>query len=749
MREETYNIGGMHCAACSSAVERVTRKLEGVQRSDVNLPLSRMTIVYDENLVTPEKIVEKIEKAGFSAVLRGADPVASTEKKDDESKKSLKAERTGFIIAAVLSVFLLYVSMGTMLFHDLPIPHIIDVHSHPMNFALIQLLLTVPILFIGKHFFTGGFRSLFNGSPNMDSLVAIGVTASFVYSTVTMFLLTDHPDLIHGLYFESAAIIITLILLGKHLEANSKEKTKDAITKLMALTPETAILIRDDLQWEVPTSTLKEGDLVLVKAGTKIPLDGNVTRGEGSADEAMLTGESMPVEKHEGSAVIGGSILVGGAVYVEITHIGEDTTLSKIIRFIEDAQGKKAPISKTADKVAGVFVPIVIGIALLTLSVWLLAGQSFGFALRVFTSVLVIACPCAMGLATPTAIIVGTGLGASKGILIRSGEALEITHKTQVVVLDKTGTITEGKPRVTEIISPLLRENELLTLAAGAESLSDHPLAKAVTEEAALRELPLGAAPESFENIIGQGLKATLPSGEVLRIGNRKLMDEGSIDFSAFEADISRLASQGQTPVIIAKNETAIGLLGIADTLKEGSREAIATLKSMGIKTVLLTGDNQLAANHIGSVVGTDEVIAEVLPGDKAAIVESLQKSGKTVMMVGDGINDAPALAQADIGAAIGNGSDIAIESASLVLMKSDLNDVPRAIQLSRLTIRNIKQNLFWAFFYNVLGIPIAAGVLYPSMNLLLDPMVGALAMSLSSIFVVTNALRLRGKKLS
>lgn len=748
MKEETYNIGGMHCAACSSAVERVTRKLEGVERSNVNLPMNRMTIVYDENQVTPEAIISKIEKAGFTAELKGIESSGSVGKADNSAEKALITERRSLITAAILSIILLYFSMGTMLFPNLPTPDIFMKHTHPVNFALVQLLLTIPILYIGKRFFISGFYSLLHWNPNMDTLVAVSCTASFIYSLTTVFLLSDDPHIIHNLYFESAAIVITLVLLGKHLEANSNEKTKSTITKLMALTPETAILIREDRQWEVPTDSLKKGDIVLVKSGAKIPLDGTVTKGEGSVDEAMLTGESIPVEKSVGSETIGGSILVSGALFVEVTRTGAETTLSKIIKFIEDAQGKKAPISKVADKVAGIFVPIVMAIAALSLIVWLLAGAEFAFALKIFTSILVIACPCAMGLATPTAIIVGTGLGATKGILIRSGEALETTHLTDVVVLDKTGTVTEGKPRVTEIVSYKLSENEILELASGAESLSEHPLAKAITEEAAARGLSLRSPVTSFENLSGLGIKAILEDGQTLFVGNVKLMEISGISTAEFADDISRLSAQGQTPMLVSLGSSALGIISVADTVKATSLKAIHKLRELGIKTVLLTGDNAAAANYIGKFVGTDEVIADVLPSGKAAVIERLQKEGKTVMMVGDGINDAPALAQANIGCAIGSGSDIAIETADIILMKNDLADVPTAIELSRLTIRNIKQNLFWAFCYNTLGIPVAAGILYPSFNLLLSPMIGALAMSLSSIFVVTNALRLRRKKL-
>ena len=747
MKQESYDIGGMHCAACSSAVERVTRKLPGVAQSDVNLPLNRMTIVYDENVVSPEAIISKVEKAGFTASLTG-----KSEKKPDESMestehKALISQRRELIIACAASALLLYVSMGTMLFKSLPLPELLSMHSHPNNFALLELVLTIPVLFIGRRFFTGGFRSLLHLSPNMDALVAVSCTASFLYSLVLTFLILDNHELVHGLYYEASAIVITLVLLGNHLEAGSKAKTTGALKKLIALTPETALLIRDERQWEVPTATLKPGDLVLVKPGAKIPLDGRVTSGEGAVNQAMLTGESMPVQKTVGSEVIGGSISVEGALYVEITRVGEDTTLSQIIQFVENAQNKKAPISKLADKVAGVFVPVVMAVALISAIVWLIFGAEFNFALKVFTSVLVIACPCAMGLATPTAIIVGTGMGASRGILIRSGEALETTHKTKVVVLDKTGTVTEGTPKVTEILSLGLSENALLALAASAESLSGHPLAVAITEEAALRGLSLSGV-SAFENFSGLGIKATIEGGRALMVGSAKLLSSAGISSEKLQSDILRLSAQGQTPMLVAADGQLLGIISVSDTVKSDSAAAVKTLRAMGIKTVLLTGDSLAAAQHIGALIGTDETIAEVLPNDKAAIVEKLQRDGSTVMMVGDGINDAPALVQADVGCAIGSGSDIAIESADIVLMKSSLAELVSAIRLSRLTIRNIRQNLFWAFCYNILGIPIAAGVLFPSTGLLLSPMIGALAMSLSSIFVVTNALRLRGKKL-
>jgi len=746
MTTEVYDIGGMHCAACSSAVERVTRKLAGVERSDVNLPMNRMTIVYDEGQVKPEDIVAKVEKAGFTAKLHDNAAEKSKADEDKEKEKEQKTQRVSFAVMAVLSVLLLYVSMGSMLVENLPLPGIMSMDKYPVNFALTQMLLAIPIMFLGRRFFVSGYKSLFHGNPNMDALVAVSCTASFLYSLVMTYLISVDPHRVHELYYESAAVVLTLISLGKYLEAASQQKTKAAITRLMELAPETAILVRDDGQWEVPTETLKVGDLVLVKAGARFPLDGVVKSGSGSADEAMLTGESLPVDKSEGSAVIGGSIAATGAMYVEITRVGEDTTLSKIISFVEEAQGKKAPISRTADKVAGVFVPAVGAVALLAAVIWLIAGQSFSFALKVFTTVLVIACPCAMGLATPTAIIVATGKGAENGILIRSGEALETAGKTEVVILDKTGTVTEGKPRVTEVFAVNGSENELLALAASAEMLSDHPLGQAICEEADIRELSTFEA-ENLETLSGLGLKATV-TGKTMVIGNSRLMEGSGVDTSAAGERAALLSSQGQTPMYVAADGKLLGLISVMDTVKETSAAAIKRLHELGIETVLLTGDNSRAAEYISGQVGTDRVISEVMPVDKADIVKEYQEQGKTVMMVGDGINDAPALAQADVGCAIGSGSDIAIESADIVLMKSSLDDVPKALNLSRLTIRNIRQNLFWAFCYNVLGIPVAAGALYPAFHLLLSPMIGGLAMSLSSLFVVTNALRLRGKKL-
>ena len=746
MREEKYDISGMHCAACSASVERVTRRLPGVERSDVNLTTGILTIAYDEEQTKPEDIITKVTKAGFGAALHQDQPTAKTEEtKKAEEDAAYRAQKHSLIGAAVFSVLLLYVSMGQMLPTPLPLPELFSMMSHPVNYAVLQLILTIPVLVFGRGYLLGGFSALIHRAPNMDSLVAIGSSCSFAYSLVMTFLLSDNPHHVHHLYYESAAVVLTLIMLGKFLEVRSVQKTKGAITKLMELKPDTAILAESGK--EIPTSQLQRGDLILVKPGSKIAADGVVQRGESSVNEAMLTGESLPVEKSANDRVIGGSVNQDGVLYVRVTEVGEDSTLSRIIHFVEDAQGKKAPIAKVADKVAGVFVPVVMSIAALAAILWLLLGQDFTFALRIFTSVLVIACPCALGLATPTAIMVGTGLGASHGILIRSGEALEITHATDTVVLDKTGTVTEGSPAVAAVRPVGISEAELLTLAAGVESVSQHPLAKAIAAEAGKRGLETPAAPEAFENLSGRGLRATV-EGRTILAGNQRLMAESGIDLSAVKAEAETLAGQGQTPMFFARDGKLLGLVSVADPVKADSAKAIADLKAQGIRTVLLTGDHKAAAQHIGAEIGVDQVIAEVLPEEKAGVVQKLQAEGRKVMMVGDGINDAPALVQADVGCAIGSGSDIAIESADLILMRSELSDVPRAIRLSRLTIRNIRQNLFWAFCYNSICIPVAAGALYPAFHILLTPMIAGAAMSLSSLCVVSNALRLRTKKL-
>lgn len=760
MKEETYRIQGMTCAACSSSVERATRKLEGVAQSDVNLTTGRMRIVYDQEKVTPEIIMGKVKKAGF-----GIEPVLSVsgsrkdagtaarreaqerEREAQQEALAVKQEKHNLIGALALSAVLLYVSMGQMMFENLPVPELFRGESHPYNFALLQLLLTVPVLYFGRRFFIHGFKALFCGNPNMDSLVAIGSGCSFVYSLVITFFIQDNPHNIHNLYFESAAVVVSLIMLGKFLESSSKRKTRGAIEKLLQLTPDTAVRVEGNELVTVPVSELLPKDVVLVRPGEKVPADGQVIAGEGDVDESMLTGESLPVEKKAGSMVIGGSLNTNGALHVEITRVGADTTLSQIVRFVEEAQGKKAPISKVADRVAGVFVPVVIGIAFLAALCWLIAGKELSFVLRIFTSVLVIACPCALGLATPTAIMVGTGLGASKGILIRSGEALEITHKCDVVILDKTGTITQGKPIVTGVYSLHMQEKELLALAAAVEENSSHPLAKAIVEAAPSGDEASKPRVGHFENRAGRGIHAILEDGREVHIGNEKLLREDGISWNP---DIfpQEAALQERTTMIVAVDKEIAGAVVVEDGLKESSPQAIEKLKDMGMYVVMLTGDAKPVAQRIGKQAGVHEVIADVLPTQKAEVVKRFQDEKRTVMMVGDGINDAPALTQADVGCAIGNGSDIAVESADVVLMNSQLTGVCSVLRLSRLTIRNIKENLFWAFIYNVIGIPVAAGVLYLFNGLLLNPMFAGFAMSLSSVCVVSNALRLKTKKI-
>ncbi|MGN0452060.1 MAG: heavy metal translocating P-type ATPase [Acutalibacteraceae bacterium] len=740
MKQEQYNISGMSCAACSSSVQRVVSRLDGVQSCDVNLITGKMTVNYDESKTGEADFVRVVEKAGFG--------ISPDKPKEEQKKKPQQKEKSGLapiIISAVLSAILLYISMGQMLTDKLPVPFFMNMHSSPWGFALTQLLLCIPVLFLGKKFFISGIPLLFKGHPNMDSLVAVGTAASLMYSVVMTYAIPYNPHAVHNLYYESVAVVITLVALGKHLEQRSMKKTASAVKKLMELSPDTAVVIRDGREYTVPTAEVGVGEWLLVKPGAKIPLDGVVTRGESSADESMLTGESMPVPKTIGSTVTGGSINLNGVIYVKVTRVGGDTALSKIIKFVEEAQNKKAPISKTADKVAGVFVPAVIAIAVISAVIWLIAGKDISFALKVFTSVLVIACPCALGLATPTAVMVGTGLGATKGILIRNGEILEITHKVKAVIFDKTGTITVGKPAVTDVISN--DKGLLLNTAAAVEALSDHPLARAVTEYAEKNGIEIKSRPENTENISGKGIRCRIGENEIL-LGSAALLTENSVSLSEYADEGERLSAEGKSLIFVSLDGKAIGVIAVADELKETSPEAFQKLKKLGVKTVVLSGDNKACAEYIGKTAGADEIYSEVLPEQKALIVGEIRKKHGTVMMVGDGINDAPALTQADIGCAVASGSDIAIESADIVLMKSDPTDIPRAIRLSRLTITNIKENLFWAFCYNTVCIPVAAGLLYAFGGPLLSPMLAGLAMSLSSVFVVGNALRLRGKKL-
>lgn len=740
MITQKYSIKGMTCAACSSAVERVTRKMDGVIESNVNLTTALLTIVYDEAKVTSEDIIRKVERAGFAA------EVFVEKKLTEDLDKEVQKTKWQLICNIILAIPLLYICIGHMLPVSLPLPIFMDMHEEPIVFALVQMILTIVILINGRKFYLVGFKSLVKGHPNMDSLVAVGTGSAFIYSLMMTLSIPKHPDCVHNLYYESAAVVVTLVMLGKYLEGQSKNKTSEAIHKLMQLAPDTAVVVRGGEQKEIPVEQIQRGEKILIKPGSRIPLDGIVVEGNTTVDESMLTGESVPVEKGIGQTVIGGSMNYQGAVLVEVTHVGKDTTLAKIVKMMEDAQGKKAPISKLADAVAGYFVPVIMALAVVAAIVWALLGKDITFVLTIFVSVLVIACPCALGLATPTAIMVGTGLGAKHGILIKSGEALEISHKVNAVVLDKTGTITMGKPTVTKICSHDMAEEELLKIAASCEQVSEHPLGQAIVNAAKESGIELYQIGE-FASITGQGVEATI-EGTVYYIGNKMLCQKQGIDISEYEEETVVFSAEGHTPMYVGCKGKVLGVICVADTVKATSKEAIHKMKGLGLEVYMLTGDNKLTAQNIGKQVGVDHVLAEVLPGDKADMVEKLQKEGKCVMMVGDGINDAPALIQADVGVAIGSGSDIALDSGDIVLMKSDLQDVYKAIRLSKATIRNIKQNLFWAFFYNVCSVPLAAGVLYAVNGMLLSPVIGGFAMSLSSVCVVGNALRLKRTKL-
>ncbi len=746
MVTETYIIKGMTCASCSSAVERVTRKLEGVSESNVNLATNRMTITYEERALTPQDIMERVERAGFEASIeedRGKDQAREEEQEIVEGHRKTKRR---LVVAICLAIPLLYVSMGHMVPIPMPLPDMIDMHHNPLNFALTQLILTVCILICGRKFYIVGFKTLFRGHPNMDSLVAIGTGSAFLYSLVMTVMIPSDPSAVHNLYYESSAVVVTLVMLGKYMESKSKGKTSEAIRKLMELAPDTAVRLVDGKEEQVSLDQIAVGDILLIRPGSRVPLDGKVVGGNSSVDESMLTGESIPVEKDLDDPVIGGSLNYNGSLQVEVTHTGSDTTLSKIIKLMEDAQGRKAPISKMADQVAGYFVPAVLVIAVLAAIIWAISGEDLAFVLTIFVSVLVIACPCALGLATPTAIMVGTGLGASHGILIKSGEALEIAHKVDTVVFDKTGTVTLGQPRVVRVVSRSMAKEKLLEIAAACEVPSEHPLGQAIVREAAEQGIQLEQA-ENFQSVTGQGIRAQY-QGQTVCVGNARMMDAAGIDISILEAESESVASKGQTPMYVVADQTLEGFISVADTVKENSADAISRIKRLGVQVYMLTGDHQKTADYIGSLVHVDHVVAQVMPGDKAAVVQKLQEEGKQVMMVGDGINDAPALAQADVGVAIGSGSDIAIESGDMVLMKSDLMDVYRAIRLSKGTIRNIRENLFWAFIFNSLGIPVAAGALHAFGGPLLNPIFAGLAMSFSSVFVVSNALRLKTLKL-
>ncbi|MEA5014398.1 MAG: heavy metal translocating P-type ATPase [Candidatus Limiplasma sp.] len=745
-------IGGMTCAACAQRVEKAIRKLEGVESASVNFATEKATVAYFPQQVRLSDIREAIEKAGYKALeIKKAD---AADEDRARKQKEIKTLWTKFIISAVFSLPLLYIAMVPMLTHygiRLPYPKSLDPMNYPLIYALLQLALVIPVIAVGYRFYTVGFKALWQRSPNMDSLIAIGTTAAVLYSIYNTWQIAQGRFMaVEALYFETAGVIITLILLGKTLEAVSKGKTSEAIKKLMGLAPKTAIILQNGVEKEIPIEEVEIGDVIVVKPGAKIPVDGTVLEGHTSIDESMLTGESMPVDKKAGSSVYAATINTTGVIQFRADKIGADTALAQIIKLVEDAQGSKAPIAAMADKVSGVFVPVVCLIALVAGVAWFFGtGGDIKFALTIFISVLVIACPCALGLATPTAIMVGTGKGAENGILIKGGEALETAHKIQTIVFDKTGTITEGKPTVTDVLtvdgSP---SDGLLQMTASAEKGSEHPLGQAIVAGAQAKGLELLKV-DGFESITGRGIEARIGGRGVLA-GNRKLMEEREISLAGMEEASDRLAQEGKTPMYVAMDGQLAGIVAVADVMKASSKAAVERLHKMGIEVAMITGDNQKTAAAIAKQVGIDRVLAEVLPQDKSNEVKKLQAEGRKVAMVGDGINDAPALAQADVGIAIGSGTDVAMESADIVLMRSDLMDVPTAIQLSNSTIRNIKQNLFWAFGYNVIGIPIAAGILHLLFNgPLLNPMFAAAAMSLSSVSVLTNALRLKRFKAS
>ncbi|WP_124066659.1 heavy metal translocating P-type ATPase [Clostridium sp. E02] len=740
-------IAGMTCAACAKRIEKTVGKLPGVERASVNFATEKATVIYDPGQVRMSAIRAAIEKIGYQALEINRSDAADEDR--ERKQKEIRTLWTKFIVSAIFSLPLLYFAMAPMItFIHLPFPAFLEPMKYPMRFALTQLGLVIPVIAVGYKFYTIGFKSLFQGSPNMDSLIAIGTTAAVAFSIYNTFqIAAGHHMAVDSLYFESAGVIITLILLGKSLEAVSKGKTSEAIKKLMGLAPKTAIILMDGVEKEISIDEVEIGDIILVKPGDKIPVDGVVLGGHTSIDESMLTGESMPVDKTEGDPVYAASINTTGTIQFKAEKIGSDTALAQIIKLVEDAQGSKAPIAQLADVVSGYFVPVVCVIALVSGIAWYIGtAGDLKFALTIFISVLVIACPCALGLATPTAIMVGTGKGAEYGILIKGGEALETAHKIQTIVFDKTGTITEGKPTVTDVLSVTMDRDTLLNLTASAEKGSEHPLGQAIVRGAKEKGLSLMEA-EHFMSLTGRGIEARIDGKDILA-GNRKLMEEKNILMTGMEERSDRLAEEGKTPMFVAVDGKLAGIVAVADVVKESSREAIERLHKMGIQVAMITGDNKKTANAIAKQVGIDRVLSEVLPKDKSNEVKKLQTGGQKVAMVGDGINDAPALAQADIGIAIGSGTDVAMESADIVLMRSDLMDVPTAINLSKHTIRNIKENLFWAFGYNVIGIPIAAGILHLLFHgPLLNPMFAAAAMSLSSVSVLTNALRLKRLK--
>lgn len=741
-KQKEYIIEGMSCASCAMTVENAVSKMPGVDKASVNLATEIMTVEANDS-VTPEDIAKVVDGVGYGARLRGKSVEEELEEKNEKKEAHLREMKRNLTISAIFAVPLLFIAMADMV--GIPMPAFLSPMQSPVSYALIQLALVLPIIWIGRRFFVDGFKALSKGHPNMDSLVALGTSAAFLYSLYgTYHVLEGHAHFAMNLYYESAGVILTLITLGKYFEDVSKGKTSMAIQTLVGLAPKMATVLRDGQEVEIPVEEVQVGDLIRVKPGEKVPVDGVVTEGNSTVDESMLTGESIPVSKAVGDEVIGASLNKTGSFILKATKIGKDTALSQIIQLVEQAQGSKAPIAKLADKVSGVFVPIVIGLALVSGLAWYFLGQeSWVFALTITISVLVIACPCALGLATPTAIMVGTGKGAENGILLKSGEALEEANHVNMVVFDKTGTITNGTPVVTDVVTADHTDADaLVRLAASLEVASEHPLGEAIVAKAKKQGATFDEV-TNFEAIPGFGIKGHV--GETLVfLGNEKWMRENGLADAKMNEKANHFAEQGKTPLYIGYNDAVQGLIVVADTVKESSARAIQTLHEMGIQVAMMTGDHERTAQAIAAEVGIDRVFSEVLPQDKADYVSKLQEEGYIVAMVGDGINDAPALAQAQVGIAIGTGTDVAIESADAVLMKSDLMDVPAMLKLSRATIRNIKENLFWAFAYNVIGIPFAMGVLHLFGGPLLNPMIAGAAMSFSSVSVVLNALRLK-----
>ena len=752
MKKQLLDITGMSCSACSSRIEKVVNRMQGVEQMSVNLLKNNAHVTFDESVVDEKEIIARIEKLGFGARVHAAN-VAAPVPQQDTAAQEMEEMRQRLIGSLIFAGLVFYQHMGRM--WGWPLPGFILGQENELINALLQMLWCIPVLFIDRKYFIHGVRNLLSGAPNMDSLIAVGSGASFIYGLYSVFGMAyafghNRLDLLPGfadaLYFEASAVILALVTVGKFMEARAKSHTSDAIKALMNLTPKTALVERHGLQGEIPVEEVVTGDVLIVKSGASVPVDGEIIEGSAALDESALTGESLPVDKTIGDKVIGGTINRSGYFKMEATAIGADTALAKIIALVDEATSSKAPIAKLADKVSGYFVPAVISIAVIAAAIWLALGASWHFALTIAISVLVISCPCALGLATPTAIMVGTGRGAKSGILIKSATALETAHKIDTVILDKTGTITAGKPVVTDILPIKVTENELLAFAAGLEKLSEHPLGEAIVAAAEAKQLTLPEA-GNYKQIPGQGVTAELAGAECAA-GNLKLLQALHVDVSSLMNQYDKLAAQGKTPLYFVRAGELLGCIAVADTVKPTSKEAIAKLQDMGMRVLMVTGDNRATAEAIRAQVGVDEAVAQVLPQDKEAVVRKLQQEGHIVAMVGDGINDAPALARADVGVAIGAGTDIAIEAADMVLIKSDLLDVAKAIRLSRSVMTNIKENLFWAFIYNAVGIPFAAGVFYTAFGWLLNPLIAAAAMSCSSVSVVTNALRLRFIKL-